>query len=1329
MLTPEAKALLGRTVRELRARLLRDVREAAEGAYRLSVKPAERAALGEAALARRRRLEALIDERARATRPKGAAGLEAARQRLWRAAEQEAAATLLNRLVLLRHMEALGLSKPAVVTGGWSSPGYRAFRDFAPALLGDESEGYLTLLRLVFDELALDLPGLFGEVGTTALFPIPTAALREVIERLDDSRLASAWRDDTTLGWVYQYWNDPQREALDAKIAAGGKIEPHEIAAKTQMFTERYMVEWLLHNSLGLQWLCLCRRHGWRADAEAVLPALDARRAAWRARREAGEVALDALMPIEPGLEERWKYYVPQPIPDDAVAQAPDSVRDLRILDPAAGSGHFLVIAFDLLAALYEEEARHRGETWSRCAIAERIVEHNLHGIDIDPRAIQIAAAALFLKVRAYAPDARPRHLQLVAPALDLGALPAGDPPLAELTRDVHAETGIPAALTTRIVTALAGVDHLGSLLKVDAAVDEAVRAADRSPAGVPVQDDWVRGAPPQQLKLGAAEARATVLDRLERFLARHAGADDLGLRLDGEQLAAGVRFMRIAREGTYDLVIGNPPYQGTEKMADAKYVADHYPRGKADLYAAFLERSLELARAGGISALVTMRGWMFLVTKFGTLREHLLKEYDLRSIGDFDRGAFDEVPNEVLAVAMAILRNAAPVSEQSVALQPTPLTDKSYDRERTKRKRAAVLAQVGRFEFNTRGFEAIEGEPIVYWWDAGTLSAYVAAVKLGDVSPARNGMSSQDNTRFLRKVWEVDHRRHSIWIDPDRPGVGIGDWAPYVKGAAGRSWFEPFSDIVAWTNFGLAAKSFTQHLYGSHSRTIKNEALYFRIGIAFSVIGSQFAARAHRVPSVFGHMGASVFPEKEEIPELLCLMNSRAARFILESLNPGLHFLAGDVNRLAIFPVGSADEIYATLDRAFSEHEAARETSVEFKRPGRSAWTYAQAWAQRAVDRPAGEPLSPYEPEYEAAAPEAFVSFAVGVALGRFGPNREGVLDAAPPTALPAGILFLSAASERDSLAHPACAVLHEAWKEHGAAVGEGDDLRTWLRKDFFAHHKRTYENRPIWWPLSSAKKSFVAWIAIHRWDEQTLPTLLADHLAEERRALDGELEDLKQVRAGDDRGAAGKAEKRYAEVQKLLAELVAMIDAVKSIAEQGPPPAGDGCPVREVDARFAMDLDDGVMVNSAALWPLLEPQWKEPKKWWRELARAEGRKDYDWSHLAGRYFPERVERKCAADPSLAVAHGCFWRLHPEKAYAWELRLQAEIGPDFLIDEPDAAACRAAFLAAHPRRAGEIEAAERKRRERAAQRRGEDDAQAPLDFDPDGDDAEEAVG
>src|SRR4029079_18908787 len=138
---------------------------------------------------------------------------------------------------------------------------------------------------------------------------------RGVVEALDEPELESCWTDDMTLGWVYQYWNDPERDALDRKINEGGKIEPHEIASKTQMFTERYMVDWLLQNSLGPMWLAMCRKQLWTPDvaANGTLDELETRRIEFRKQRDAGDVSLTELMPLQSDTERLWAYYVPQP--------------------------------------------------------------------------------------------------------------------------------------------------------------------------------------------------------------------------------------------------------------------------------------------------------------------------------------------------------------------------------------------------------------------------------------------------------------------------------------------------------------------------------------------------------------------------------------------------------------------------------------------------------------------------------------------------------------------------------------------------------------------------------------------------------------------------------------------------------------------------------------------------------------------------------------------------------------------------------------------------------------------------------------------------------
>ena len=1282
-MTPEAKAALSRTIRALRERLLADLRDAVTSTYRLEA-PLQHAELGEAAYARRRRLDAWVDEQVRASTrtAKGARTRDA----LLRDAEKQAAYTLLNRLVLLRLLEAPApgdgapVVQPAVLKGGWSSLAYRQFKEAAPALCEDATAGYATLLGLVFDELALDLPGLFGATGVVDLIPVPAATLRAVVDALNTAELETCWTDDMTLGWVYQYWNDPEREALDAKLNAGGKVAPHEIASKTQMFTERYMVDWLLQNTVNPLWLRICARNGWtpHAHARGTLDALETRRTEWRALRalgpDNGGVALTALMPLHTADEHAWAYYLApagadgagDAAPDDAT---PDSLRDIRLIDPAVGSGHFLVVALDLLFRFLREERAHRGldgePAWSDRALVEHILSHTLHGIDLDARAVQIAAASLWLKAQHLAGGAHPSRLNLVASNLRLAQLSDDDPSLVALRNQLEREAGIPAALTDELMAALRGADHLGSLLKVGSEIDRLLTAHEAQLAQrQPDQVDLFAGAASAQptRTVPVAEAKATLLHRLERFLAAHTHGDDLGLRLAGEQLAAGVRFVRMVQESRYDIVVANPPYQGTSKIADDAYVKKHYPLGKADLYAAFLLRGLELVKEGGTSAMLTMRNWMF-IKQYAALREHLLGEHGLVALGDFEVGAFEEVGGFVVSVAVSCFRREASTS-QALA-QRVWFNESHGSGGRTTRKRAATLCHVGRVDFEPAALKVVPEWPLVYWWDA-ELALYNASPTVGSHAPARAAQSTSDNDRFLRLPSEC--------LPEVVSRAGGTRWVPCINGSKGREWIEPVSCLINWSDGALSLRTLKAHR-GQGTGTLASEEWFFRRGVTFSHIGARFAALLHRRPGVFTNMGSSMFPSKRT--ELVCWLNSAAAREMLSGLNPGIHFEAGDVNRLPLAAEASADAIVAQLDTAFTTHESHREPSVEFLHPGPSPWRYAQDWAQRAVDRPDGDPLPPYNEELDAEPPTDHASYALGVALGRFHPDGTGIVD--PTTddlqhALPAGILFLDGSladdDPRDGLGHTACTMLRDAWAEHGPAIDARKSLRDYLAGTFFKNvHRQMYDNKPIHWPLSSERKTFVAWVTIHRMSEQTLPILLADHLHPARQRLQGRLDDLRTQRdAGGDTGT--HADKRLATVRAWLDELEAFIALVEQCAYRGAPPARAKATPRAQDAAYAPVLDDGVMINSAALWPLLDPQWNKPKQWWGELCEAANNKDYDWSHLAMRYWPERVDAKCQADPSLGVAHGCFWRYHPARAWAWELRLQDEIGPDFRIEE-----------------------------------------------------------
>ena len=153
-------------------------------------------------------------------------------------------------------------------------------------------------------DLAIELPGMFGKDKIEDLIPFPSTAQKKIIEEFKKPQLNSCWRDDMTLGWVYQFWNDAQKENKPPK----SKVENHEISSQTQLFTERYIVEWLLQNSLGAKWFAICAKKGWvpKVQSSGTLHTLESRRAQWRAKREAKEVGLDELMPLHNEIEKQW---------------------------------------------------------------------------------------------------------------------------------------------------------------------------------------------------------------------------------------------------------------------------------------------------------------------------------------------------------------------------------------------------------------------------------------------------------------------------------------------------------------------------------------------------------------------------------------------------------------------------------------------------------------------------------------------------------------------------------------------------------------------------------------------------------------------------------------------------------------------------------------------------------------------------------------------------------------------------------------------------------------------------------------------------------------
>ena len=232
--------------------------------------------------------------------------------------------------------------------------------------------------------------------------------------------------------------------------------------------------------------------------------------------------------------------------------------------------------------------------------------------------------------------------------------------------------------------------------------------------------------------------------------------------------------------------------------MSDAKYVATHYRLGKADLFAAFLLRGLELVREGGVSSMLTMRNWMF-IKQYSEFREKILTDHTLQAIGDVSWGAFREMRDN--PVAMSIVGRGRGVDQHTaVVIAPTDPQERVRTQEEFAKKDAGLLCHVGRHNFDPAALKVVPEWPLVYWWDGRFLKDYSEAHTVGDKSPARKGVCTSNNGWFIRRPWEIA----STSLRTNGVRKTNWHWAPYVMGAAGKAWMEPISFALEWSRHGL---------------------------------------------------------------------------------------------------------------------------------------------------------------------------------------------------------------------------------------------------------------------------------------------------------------------------------------------------------------------------------------------------------------------------------------------------------------------------------------------------------------------------------------------
>lgn len=565
---------------------------------------------------------------------------------------REAAFTSLNRFVALKMLEARGLVQECISRGDQSS-GFKEFVGLALGMIQLSDHGYRLYLESLFDEIAQEVGVLFDRSDPAGLLWPRRQALNDLFSVLNDPELHEIWDEDETIGWVYQYFNSKDERELMRDVKRGGSQAPRnsrELAVRNQFFTPRYVVQFLTDNTLGRLWL---EMYGGKTR-----------------------------------LAQRCEYLVRSL--DDPVQPRPrKDPRDLRVLDPASGSGHFLLYSFDLLLAIYEEawedetfdgrsqatgrtlRADYPDLTALRRAAPALILEHNLHGVDIDPRCAQIAALALWLRAQRAWKDAgvlvteRPRihrtHVVVAEPIPGDAAL--GDEFATRLNPPLLRD------LFKKMVGEMRLAGELGTLLRVEDGIAAELRRAreqfvkqgqtTRSLPGLePVRKQG-------ELDLSGIdddgffhEAEARIVEALRGFAETATGGASVRRRLFAGDAAQGIALIDLLRTH-FDVVLMNPPF-GAGSLPAKKEFEKSYPRTKNDLYAAFVERGIQLLHPHGLLGAITSRTGFFLSSFQKWREEILLTEAPPLVFADLGYGVLDSAMVEVAAYCLEKGREVA---------------------------------------------------------------------------------------------------------------------------------------------------------------------------------------------------------------------------------------------------------------------------------------------------------------------------------------------------------------------------------------------------------------------------------------------------------------------------------------------------------------------------------------------------------------------------------------------------------------------------------------------------------------------------------------------
>ncbi len=1065
-------------------------------------------------------------------------------------------------LVHAEHVELPGLNKGTVID---------------LKLAGNkEGELYRLLLTAQCNALHEAMPFLFERIGDETELVLPDnllhsdSLIRKLVNEIDEED----WREVEIIGWLYQFYISEKKDEVIGKVVAS-----EDIPAATQLFTPNWIVKYLVQNTLGRQWLATYPQSSLRGQMEYYI--------------EPAEQT--------PEVQEQLKAITPTSL----------NPEELTLLDPACGSGHILVEAYDLFKAIYQERGYRAKD------IPALILQKNLFGMEIDDRAAQLAAFALMMKARAddrriFDSQAGPNILAFedsqgmnaadITHALN-SPINKDDVPKEYLFEEIDEEK---AGLFSKKALAEKGHVSQGDIASLLALFENAKTFG-----------SLIQIPPKLAAKLPEIERRLN--DVLKHGDLIHNLAHVIRSLLQQARL--------LARQ--YDAVVANPPYMGSGNFNPTLRAGleGRFKVTRTDLYAVFVERSVDFVIPNGYFAMITMQSWMF-TSSYVALREKIIADYRIGTLAQLGARAFDSITGEIVATVMFCLQRLKPASSTAIYLRLTEGDAKD--------KEVRFHQPNNRFSFSQLEFKRVPGSPMIYWKGLLLAELYEQLPPVGNLALFREGIHTAANGLYLRRWWEIDLRRfgkHETSYD-SIASHGV-KWIPYNKGGGCVRWYGNYDYVIA---FDRQSRDAMEKLKG-HIRP--SQSLYFKSGGTWSDIGTKgFGVKYYPSGFLFDAKGPVCVGKDIEL--LIAGLNSIPFTYLSELLMPTISYKCGTVKSIP-FPrsldkpsVENLSKVAIELARADWDNN---ETSWDFNdqpllRSGpkgatledvRRNWeTHCKAAARRMQEVEAENnrlfleayglqnELSPevpndhitlYRPD-RAEDIKRLLSYAIGCIMGRYSFDKAGLIyahsgnqgfDSSQYKTFRAdddGIIPLLETDWgiRDAAANRIVEFVGVARpKEHlqenlkfiadslGPSNNEQplDTIRRYLATGFYKHHLSMYKKRPIYWLFSSGKqRAFQCLVYLHRYHEGTLARMRTEYLIPLQGQIASRIDQLEGDKAkATSTSHRNKLQKEQDNLKKQQAELITFEEKLKHAADQ----------------KISLDLDDGVKVNYGKFGDLL--------------------------------------------------------------------------------------------------------------------------------------------